>query len=73
MPRDQVECFISPFVIQEIASGDKKAANRRLELVRSFQLLEINSEIQKLAQRYFDALNIPEKAKLDASHLAVAV
>lgn len=28
---------------------------------------------KKLAQRYFDSLDIPEKARLDASHLAIAV
>jgi hypothetical protein len=35
-------------------------------------LLEVNEEIEDLAQRYFAALQIPEKAKIDAFHMAVA-
>ena len=71
--RPQVDCFISPFVIQEISAGNEEAANKRIEFVRDIPILEINQEIQKLAQTYFDSLDIPEKARLDASHLAVAV
>lgn len=71
--RPKVDCFISPFVIQEISAGDEEAAKKRLETVGDLPVLEVNKEIQQLAQRYFDALEIAEKAKLDASHLAVAV
>lgn len=69
----QVDCFISPFVVQEISAGDKIAAKNRLELVKEIKVLELNKEIQKLAESYFDSLDIPEKARLDASHLAIAV
>lgn len=71
--RPQVDCFVSPFVIQEISAGDEEAANKRIEFVKDIPVLEINKEIQKLAQTYFNSLDIPEKARLDASHLAVAV
>jgi hypothetical protein len=71
--RPQVKCFISPFVIQEISLGDEEAAKKRNNAIRDFPVLELNREIQDLAQKYFAALKIPDKAKLDASHLAVAV
>lgn len=71
--RSKVACFVSPFVIQEISAGDEEAANKRIEIIQDIPVLEINQEIQKLAQRYFDSLDIPEKARLDASHLATAV
>ena len=71
--RPEVECFVSPFVIQEISAGDEEAANKRVELIKDIPVLELNQEIQKLAQQYFDSLDIPEKARLDASHLAVGV
>lgn len=71
--RPQVECFVSPFVIQEISLGDEEAAKKRNNAIREFPVLEINREIQEIAQKYFVALTIPDKAKLDASHLAVAV
>lgn len=35
-------------------------------------MLEVNEEIEGLARQYFAALQIPEKAKIDAFHLAVA-
>lgn len=71
--RPQVECYISPFVVQEISEGDKDASSRRIKFVNDIPVLEINREIQKLAQQYFESLKIPEKARLDALHLAVAV
>lgn len=36
-------------------------------------VLGLNDEIRELAATYFAAINIPEKAKVDAFHLAVAV
>ena len=71
--RPHVDCYISPFVIQEVSAGDEGAAIRRVELLKDIPVLEINKEIQKLAEKYFDSLDIPEKARLDALHLAVAV
>jgi predicted nucleic acid-binding protein len=69
----QVECVVSPFVLEEIAKGDKQAARRRLELVANLVALPHNDEIEQLAHRYFTALQIPEKSKLDAFHLAIGV
>ena len=71
--RPQVQCFVSPFVIQEISLGDEQAAKKRNNAIHDFPVLELNREIQNLAQQYFVALKIPDKAKLNASHLAVAV
>jgi len=69
----QIRCFISPFVIQEISAGNEEAAQKRINVINDFSILELNREIQELAQKYFVSLQIPDKAKLDASHLAVAV
>jgi hypothetical protein len=32
----------------------------------------VNEAIEELARRYFAAINIPEKARIDAFHLAMA-
>jgi len=69
----QMNCLISPFVIEEISKGDPEAAKRRLDVVLPFSILQVNEEIKELANTYFIALKLPEKAKLDASHLAIAV
>ena len=71
--RPRVECFISPFVIQEASRGDKDAAQRRLEAISDLPVLELNDDIRELAAKYFASINIPEKAKVDAFHLSVAV
>ena len=69
----QVDGFISPFVNQEISRGDSDAAQKRIEVVKDLSVLEVNDEIQKLAEKYSAALELPEKSKTDAAHLAVAV
>ncbi len=70
--RPQVDCYVSPFLIDEASRGDATYAQKRLDEVVDFTVLEVNEEIEDLAQQYFAALQIPEKAKIDAFHLAVA-
>jgi len=70
--RPNVECYISPFVINEIMHGDVRLAQKRLEAVKDFSLLGVNEEIEKLAEHYYTAIELPEKAKADAFHLATA-
>ena len=70
--RPQVACFVSDFVIQEAERGDAGYAQKRLEAVRDFPVLGLSEEITALAQKYFAALQIPERARIDAFHLATA-
>jgi hypothetical protein len=70
--RPMVECYISPFVINEITHGDEQLAKRRLEAVEGFALLGVNEEIEKLAEQYYAAIELPDRAKADAFHLATA-
>ncbi len=70
--RPQVDCFVSPFVIDEAARGDSTFAQKRLDEINDLMILEVHEQIEDLARHYFAALQIPEKAKIDAFHLAVA-
>lgn len=70
--RPKVDCYISPFVLQESQRGDDDAAKRRIKLLSGISILELNNKIEKIAGIYFNELNIPDKAQLDAAHLAVA-
>ena len=70
--RPQVDCCVSAFVIDEASRGDVTYAQKRLAEIADFTVLEVNEQIEDLAQQYFAALQIPEKAKIDAFHLAVA-
>jgi hypothetical protein len=64
--------YISSVVLEEISRGDINVAQLRLEKVSSFPVLEVLPEIRNLADTYFSALDIPEKARADSYHLAIA-
>ena len=66
------EAFISPIVLEEISRGDANAIQARLEKVSIFPVLEILPEVRNLADTYFAAFAIPDKARADTYHLAVA-
>jgi len=71
--RHKYDLFISKYVLEECSKGDVNAAKKRMELLKEVTLLDINEEIEKLAEEYFKCLNIPKKAKTDCFHLAVCV
>lgn len=64
--------FISELVIREAGSGDKAAAQRRLAAITEIPLLELNEEILSLASNLVVEKAIPENAKEDALHIALA-
>lgn len=64
--------FVSPIVIEEASRGDDAAARERLSKIEAFAVLEVTDEVRNLADRYFERIQIPEKARGDAYHLAVA-
>jgi hypothetical protein len=70
--RPNVECCISPFVLQEAERGDPAAADRRLATSTDITILTLNEEIITLARTYTSALGLPPRSELDAFHLAVA-
>jgi predicted nucleic acid-binding protein len=67
-----LEVFVSSIVLEEILKGDEQAAKLRFERVSSFPLLEVLPEVRDLAESYFSAIEIPEKARGDSYHLALA-
>lgn len=71
--RKKYDLFISDFVIAECEKGDKKAAQKRLSLLKGLTSLPTTPEVLRLAPVYKDLLQIPERAKIDAFHFAIAV
>jgi len=65
--------YISQIVFDEVSRGDAHAAQRRLTVVSKFKVLEMTADVASLADAYFDALSIPQKARNDSFHLALAV
>jgi len=70
--RFDYDLFISEFVMAECASGNADAAERRLAAIQNLPELDISSEVEPLAQQLLAGAALPEKAKLDALHIAVA-
>jgi hypothetical protein len=60
-------------VRQEISRGDRAAVELRLRAIEGFVHLVITPDVTKLARKYYAALDLPDKARLDAIHLALAV
>ena len=70
--RGEFELFISQVVVQECQAGDPKAAADRLEAIRDFPLLEQSDDATALAQALLKQVPLPERAAVDALHIAVA-
>jgi len=66
------EAFVSPVVLDEISRGDLEAAKARLDAVADIAELELVPEVRQLADAYFAAIQLPERARADAYHLAFA-
>ncbi|MEK7857400.1 MAG: type II toxin-antitoxin system VapC family toxin [Acidobacteriota bacterium] len=66
------DLFISAPVIDEISRGDATMAEERLKVVQSIPILSGSQDIEILADAYHAALQLPERSRLDALHLAYA-
>jgi len=66
------DIYISPVVLEEARQGDPVAAQRRLEVLAGFPVLEATPPIERLAEMYMTQLALPGKAIRDAAHLAFA-
>jgi hypothetical protein len=70
--RDAFEIYTSQFVTDEAGAGDKKAAQKRLELLLPFWLLNVMESVLQLASAFLETGIIPEKAARDTAHIAIA-
>ena len=70
--RQDFELFISEFVVNESSAGDAEAAEKRLKTLDGIALLDVNSEVENLAQKLIADKALPPKAATDALHIAVA-
>ena len=70
--RHEWELSISALVISESSAGDADAAKRRLELLDGLPTLHLTNDALELAQRLLASAALPEKAKEDALHIALA-
>jgi len=71
--RNRFDLFISQVVMREVSGGDSQMAAKRREILENVSVLEVTKEAIELAQKLVDRGPIPEKAAVDALHIAIAV
>ena len=70
--RNDFTLYISQAVLTETVQGDAEIATQRLEIARDFPLLELNQDVEALAEQFLSRSNLPAKANVDAIHIAAA-
>ncbi len=70
--RHLYELYISRFVIDEASLGAEELAAARLEALVGIPSLELSDAVFELGQELVKRAVLPEKAKVDALHIAIA-
>jgi PIN domain len=71
--REGFELYVSEFVIREARLGDPAVAELRLQALEGLALIELTEDAALLAEELVAKGSLPEKAALDALHIAAAV
>ncbi|WPL18962.1 hypothetical protein Thiowin_04062 [Thiorhodovibrio winogradskyi] len=70
--RDRFDLYTSALVILEAGAGDQAAAQKRLEQLKNIPELDVTEDVEIFAGTLIQKVPLPEKAKIDALHIAVA-
>lgn len=70
--RHAFELVTSQLTLDEAADGDPTAAAERLKLLDGLPLIDIDENVESLARHLIEAHTMPEKAMVDAFHIAAA-
>ena len=71
--RERFDLYVSQIVADECRMGDPSAAALRLDAIREFPLLEQSAEAVELARTLMTRVPLPDRAAVDALHVAIAV
>jgi hypothetical protein len=71
--KERFELFISEAVLQEIRAGNPEAAAKRMQVVEGLTILDVTKEVDSLVEIYQKRFQIPQRARMDIVHIAVAV
>ena len=70
--RQEFDLFVSRFVVDECSDGDPVAAQERLVYLEGIPLVQISDDVSILAEALVAGVPLPQKAAVDALHVAVA-
>lgn len=71
--RELFELFISDAVLLEASAGDPDAVIRRLGVLDGIPVLNPLPEADEIALSLIDRLALPDRALIDAAHIAISV
>ncbi len=66
------DCYVSYAVLAEVAEGDPRASDLRLESLEGLPILELTEEADQLACTILKTIQVPTRASEDALHIALA-
>ena len=69
--RQNYELCISEIVLDEVASGDADAAQRRLPFLHNLPLLDLTEAVSDVAKAIMGSGLLPQESARDAIHIAV--
>lgn len=64
---------MSETVLEEVAGGDPQAAAQRIEMVKGISILQLDPAAFSFAQELMKIAPLPQRASVDALHIALAV
>lgn len=70
--RQLYDLCVSQMVVDEVSAGDPETARKRLDFVTGLPLLDLNSDVDELAEAILASGLLPEQAARDAVHIAAA-
>jgi hypothetical protein len=70
--RSKYDLVISEFVLAEASLGHPEAAERRLAALMGLMELQATEEVRALGKELVNCGALPEKAEMDAYHVAIA-
>jgi hypothetical protein len=71
--RTEFDLFVSQPVTQEASAGDPDAVARRLTVLEKLALVAVSDEAVRFAAELVEEIPLPERAAVDALHIAIAV
>ncbi len=69
---DRFELVTSPFVLSEARVGDPAMARLRLDILATITVVDLTAAAYELADELIRSGALPEKARIDALHVAAA-
>ena len=70
--RTSYDLFVSEAVVAECGAGDPQAAQERLGCLSDLPVLDVTGEAELLAESLIRGVPLPDKANIDALHVALA-